>query len=97
MELTLLERAAVVRELAWTGDAVDLGESLPGKAWAASLAVVLSDILGERTCIVLGPLTHWCEVQPEPARAAVQLAQVAIYAEKGVALEALLDFAAFGG
>lgn len=78
MDTTFLARAAVMRELVWTNDEVDLGGSIPGTAWAASLGVVLSDVLGERVTVILGPLARWCAAQPRPELCAQMLAHLAI-------------------
>lgn len=97
--MTLTERAAVVRELMWQNDVVEVaGDEHP--LWVVSLGVVLTDAVGiEGTRALLGPLRAWCRDRRNPAESARMLAQIAVYAGdgEGDATAALLDFADAAG
>ncbi len=79
VELTAHARAALVNDLVWTEDAVEMGGGLPKTAWAASLTAVLDDV-GEGAAAMGPALADWCSRKKDPPESARSLAALAVYA-----------------
>lgn len=83
-------RAALVGDLVWTNDLVEMPGDFPKTAWAASLSMVLDDV-GEGTEKMAPALADWCATRPDPARAARTLAKLVVYTADDP-VEALTSF-----